>query len=163
MIRTTLVAALLVAFSAQADEGMWTFNNFPSQRVKAKYGFEPTQQWLDHVRLSSARLAAGCSGSFVSPDGLVMTNHHCARSCIDQLSTAKKNYIETGFYAKTLKDEPKCPAVEVNKLLQITDVTDLAREAHRALREQGEAAAARLLPQERPYAVPEPIAARIGC
>lgn len=133
MIRTTLVAALLVAFAAQADEGMWTFNNFPSQKVKAKYGFEPTQQWLDHVRLSSARLAAGCSGSFVSPDGLVMTNHHCARSCIDQLSTAKKNYIETGFYAKTLKDEPKCPAVEVNKLLQITDVTDQVHKATQGL------------------------------
>ena len=64
---------------ALADEGMWTFNNFPTQKVKQKYGFEATQPWLDQVRLSSLRLAQGCSASLVSPNGLVMTNHHCAR------------------------------------------------------------------------------------
>src|SRR3954464_685956 len=115
--------AVLVSSAALAEEGMWTTNNFPSAAVKKKYGFAPTQQWLDHVRLSSARLAAGCSGSFVSADGLVMTNHHCARACIDQLSSAKKDYIANGFFAKTQAEEPKCPAVEVNQLLEISDVT----------------------------------------
>jgi hypothetical protein len=107
-----------------ADEGMWTYNNFPSAKVKEKYGFEPTQEWLDHVRLSSARLAGGCSGSFVSPDGLVLTNHHCAHSCIEQLSTAKKDYVKSGFFAKTLAEEVKCPVIEVNQLTEINDVTD---------------------------------------
>jgi hypothetical protein len=83
MKRLFVIATLLGAAPALADEGMWTYNNFPSAKVKEKYGFEPTQQWLDKVRLSSARLAGGCSASFVSPTGLVMTNHHCARGCIE--------------------------------------------------------------------------------
>ncbi|MRI86672.1 S46 family peptidase [Aggregicoccus sp. 17bor-14] len=103
---------------------MWTYNNFPSQQVKQKYGFEPTQQWLDNVRLSSARLAGGCSASFVSENGLVMTNHHCARGCVEQLSTAKQNYLDNGFYAKTEGEERQCPAMELNRLEKITDVTD---------------------------------------
>ena len=68
--------------SARADEGMWTFNDFPAERVEKAYGFRPDQAWLDHVRLSSLRLARGCSASFVSPHGLVQTNHHCAQGCI---------------------------------------------------------------------------------
>jgi hypothetical protein len=106
--------ALLIAVPAIADEGMWTFNNFPSDAVQKKYGFSPNPQWLDHVRLSSARMAEGCSASFVSPTGLVMTNHHCAHACIEQLSTAKRDYVQTGFYAKTEKDEVKCPDIEIN-------------------------------------------------
>ena len=84
--------------AARADEGMWTFDQFPSEKVKEKYGFAPSREWLDHVRLSSVRLAGGCSGSIVSPFGLVMTNHHCARSCIEQLSTADRDgdVIERG-------------------------------------------------------------------
>ena len=94
-------AALLLAPSfAQADEGMWTFNNFPSAKVSQAYGFSPDQKWLDHVRLSSIRLAQGCSASLVSKSGLVMTNHHCAHSCIEQLSTPERDYVQTGFYAK---------------------------------------------------------------
>jgi hypothetical protein len=121
-----LAALLLVAVglpSTRADEGMWTFNNFPSQKVEQQYGFRPTQAWLDEVRLASARLAQGCSAGFVSPQGLVMTNHHCAHACIEQLSTGERDYVKSGFYARTQPDEPKCPALEVNQLVRIADVT----------------------------------------
>ncbi|QSQ26190.1 S46 family peptidase [Pyxidicoccus parkwayensis] len=129
MKRLFVIATLLGAAPALADEGMWTYNNFPAAKVKEKYGFEPTQEWLDKVRLSSVRLAGGCSASFVSPDGLVMTNHHCARGCIEQLSTAKKDYIANGFYAKTQAEEKQCPAMEINQLESITDVTDTLGKA----------------------------------
>jgi len=123
-------ALLLLAPSlARADEGMWTFNNFPSAKVGQAYGFSPDQAWLDHVRLSSIRLARGCSASLVSKDGLVMTNHHCAHSCIEQLSTAQRDYVQTGFYAKEAKDEVKCPDMEANQLVQITDVTERVKAA----------------------------------
>ena len=88
--------------SAQADEGMWTFDNFPSKTVSAKYGFMPSQEWLDHVRLASLRIAGGCSASFISPQGLVMTNHHCVVDCVEQLSTPKQNFVDDGFVAKTM-------------------------------------------------------------
>jgi hypothetical protein len=114
---------------ARADEGMWTFNNFPADKLKQKYGVSVDQKWLDHVRLSSARLAQGCSASFVSPDGLVMTNHHCAHGCIEQLSTAEKDLVKNGYTAKTAADELKCPEMEVNQLVAITDVTDRVRKA----------------------------------
>ena len=91
-----LLAVLLAAPAVRAEEGMWTFDNFPSARVQKAYGFSPDQAWLDHVRLSSVRLAVGCSGSFVSANGLVMTNHHCARRCIQDLSTPEKDFTPTG-------------------------------------------------------------------
>src|SRR5262245_26099713 len=115
------------------DEGMWLLNDFPSDRLGRLHGFTPTQEWLDHVRMSAARVGAGCSGSFVSPNGLVMTNHHCASRCIEQLSSAKKDFIASGFYAKTEKDEVKCPEMEVNQLLSITDVTDRVNAATKGL------------------------------
>ena len=108
---------------AQADEGMWTFNNVPADRIAASYGFKPDQTWLDRVRLSSLRLAGGCSAAFVSPRGLVQTNHHCARDCIQEISTPEKDFIAAGFYAREDVDEIKCPGVEVNQLVDITDVT----------------------------------------
>src|SRR4051812_4692721 len=127
------LAALLLAaalpFAAHADEGMWTFDNFPSAKVGKKYGFTPDAKWLGEAQLSSVRLAGGCSGSFVSPDGLVMTNHHCAHSCIEQLSTAEKDMVKTGFYAKTNGDEVKCPEIEINNLVSITDVTERITKA----------------------------------
>jgi hypothetical protein len=124
-----LVALLLGARSARADEGMWTFDNFPSAQVKAAYGFSPDKVWLDHVQKSAVRLAGGCSASFVSSGGLVMTNHHCAHRCIEELSTGKKNYINDGFYARTSAEEQKCPTMEVNQLLEISDVTDRIQKA----------------------------------
>ncbi|MFL5318160.1 MAG: S46 family peptidase [Myxococcaceae bacterium] len=129
MKRILIFAAIVAASAASADEGMWLLNNFPSDKVSAKYQFKPTQEWLDHVRLSSARLAGGCSGSFVSANGLVMTNHHCAHSCIEQLSTKQKDFVASGFFAKTEKDEVKCPEIEINQLTDITDVTDTLNKA----------------------------------
>jgi hypothetical protein len=85
--------------TTHADEGMWTFNNFPADKVEKTYGFRPDQAWLDHVRLSSVRLTgtSGCSAAFVSPRGLVQTNHHCARRCIQDLSTPKSDLASAGF------------------------------------------------------------------
>src|SRR4051812_30206411 len=123
MKRLTLSLSLLCAAGVFADEGMWTFNNFPADKFKAKYGYAPTQEWLDHVRLSSVRIAGGCSASVVSPDGLVMTNHHCSHECIEQLSTAQKDFIKTGFFARAAADEVKCPDMEINQLVEISDVT----------------------------------------
>jgi hypothetical protein len=127
-----LLAALGLAAvhtSARADEGMWTFNNFPADRVAKAYGFRPDQAWLDRVRLASVRLAEGCSAAFVSPRGLVQTNHHCAGECIEQLSTAGHNLIAEGFYATTQADERKCPTVEANQLIEITPVTERIKRA----------------------------------
>jgi V8-like Glu-specific endopeptidase len=118
-----LATGLLSILSLFADEGMWTFNNFPSEKVRQAYGFAPTQQWLDEVRLSSVRLAQGCSGSFVSPEGLILTNHHCVSTCIQQLSTPEKDLMAGGFFAATLAEERRCPNFEVNQLIAITDVT----------------------------------------
>ena len=132
-IRTRLAGFVLVALccapKAFADEGMWTFNNFPSDKVKAKYGFAPDKAWLDHVRLGSVRIAGGCSASLVSPDGLVMTNHHCSHMCIEELSTKKRDYVKGGFYAPKLADEPKCPSMEVDQLVAIDDVTKQVQDA----------------------------------
>ncbi len=115
--------AILLAGVATADEGMWLFNAFPVARVKAKYGFAPTKAWLDHVRLSSVRFNNGGSGSFVSPTGLTFTNHHVGSVCIQQLSTGGKDYMKTGYYAKTQAEEAKCPDLELNVLEGIEDVT----------------------------------------
>jgi hypothetical protein len=108
---------------ALADEGMWLYNAFPKETVKAHYGFLPTQQWLDHVRLSSVRFNNGGSGSFVSADGLTFTNHHVGAECIQQLSKAGTDFMKTGFYARTQAEEAKCPDLELNVLTGIEDVT----------------------------------------
>ncbi len=115
---------LALALSVAAEEGMWTFNDFPKAQVKQRYGFEPMQAWLDHVRLASVRFNNGGSGSFISPHGLVMTNHHVGSECIHNLSTAEHDYMQNGFYAPTRTDERKCPDLELNVLLGIEDVTD---------------------------------------
>jgi peptidase S46-like protein len=133
MIALGLLACAAAVAAARADEGMWTFDNFPSGDVKAKYGFAPDKQWLEQVRLASVRLAGGCSGSIVSDNGLVMTNHHCARSCIQQNSTKEKDLMSAGFYAGKPADELKCPEIEVNQLLAITDITDRMNAATKGL------------------------------
>jgi hypothetical protein len=118
-----LTVAVFAASPARADEGMWTFNAFPRDAVKKKYKMEVTDQWLEHVRLSSVRFGNGGSGSFVSPTGLVMTNHHVGADCIHKLAKSDNDLIKNGFYAKTRADEIKCPDLELNVLVDIADVT----------------------------------------
>ena len=111
------------------DEGMWTFDNLPLKLLKDKYGFTPTTEWLDHVRLSSVRFNDGGSGSFVSPNGLVLTNHHVASGQLQKVSTAKKDYLKDGFYAASRAAEMKCPDLELNVLVAMENVTDRLRAA----------------------------------
>ncbi len=107
---------------------MWTFDAPPLDYWEATYGFRPDPAWLEHVRLSTIRLP-GCSSSFVSPDGLVMTNHHCARGCISAVSPPDTNYHETGFVAQSMADEKMCPGVWVDQLRSIDNVTARVRNA----------------------------------
>ncbi|HEY9134084.1 MAG TPA: S46 family peptidase, partial [Dyella sp.] len=128
---TGLIASVTAfcAATAMADEGMWTLDRLPVQQMQQHYGFTPTQAWVDRIRRATVRLAEGCSGSFVSANGLVMTNHHCANGCLSQLSGQGKNYMADGYAAKTREDEPKCPEVELNQLDTITDVTSQVNAA----------------------------------
>ena len=118
-----LIFLLSQAVLCPADEGMWLYNAFPKDKVKAKYGFEPSQEWLDHVRLGSVRFNNGGSGSFVSPDGLTFTNHHVGAVCVQQLSSHGHDYLKEGFYAKSQAEEARCPDLELNQLVGIEDVT----------------------------------------
>lgn len=119
-----LAAASLVAVSAAvADEGMWTFDAFPSAKVKQQYGWAPDAKWLERVRKASVRLEDGCSGAVVSKDGLVMTNHHCVSDCTAALSSPGHDYADDGFYAFARKDEKICPGAEASILQSSTDVT----------------------------------------
>src|SRR5271169_6860458 len=124
-----ILVPVLLAPLALADEGMWLYNAFPKDRVQKQYGFLPTQEWLDHLRLSSVRFNNGGSGSFVSADGLAFTNHHVGADCIEKLGTAGADYMKTGFYAKTQADEAKCPDLELNVLVGIDDVTPKVKAA----------------------------------
>jgi hypothetical protein len=138
MKKKLLLGSALIGFSlfAYADEGMWTLNNLPKEALVKKYKFTPEEKWVQHVQLSSARLAGGCSGSFVSANGLVMTNHHCVHDCVADLSTKDKDFVASGFYAKTEAEEVKCPGVEVNKLIEITDVTERINKTTAGLSDQ---------------------------
>jgi len=123
-----LTAALALALAAtapvtRAAEGMWTLDNLPLADMKKAYGFSPDQAWVDKVMRASARLAGGCSASFVSKDGLVLTNHHCVEECLSELSTPEKDLRHLGFLAPRREDERVCPGMELNRLEQITDVT----------------------------------------
>jgi hypothetical protein len=106
-----------------ADEGMWTFDNPPVKQLQEKYHFTPTKEWLDHVRLSCVRLNDGGSGSFVSPHGLLLTNHHVARGQLQKNSTAEHDYVKNGFFAATPEEEMKSPDIEVNVLVSMENIT----------------------------------------
>src|SRR5256885_10759142 len=98
-----LVSIVLIVFAAPllADEGMWLFNRPPRALLKQRYGFEPTQAWLDHLQKASVRFNSGGSGSFVGPEGVILTNHHVGLDCLAKISTAKHHYLPTGYHAKT--------------------------------------------------------------
>ncbi len=106
------------------DEGMYLFNDLPKEMLKTRHDFEPTQEWADHLRLSSVRFNSGGSGSFISSDGLVLTNHHVASDTLHKLSTPERNLIDDGFLAKSTDQELKTPDLELNQLVSIEDVTD---------------------------------------
>lgn len=112
-----------------SDEGMWLFNNPPRQLLKEKYGFEPTDEWLVHLQQSSVRFNSGGSGSFVSEDGLVMSNHHVGADALQKMSDEKHNYLREGFYARTYEEEKPCHDLELNVLVSIEDVTERVNSA----------------------------------
>src|SRR5881396_3046397 len=117
------VFAVVLNTSALADEGMWLFNAPPLKQLKEKYQFEPTSQWLEHLQKASVRFNSGGSGSFVSANGLVITNHHVGADCLQKFGDEQHNYLRDGFYAKTQTEEKKCVDLELNVLMSIEDVT----------------------------------------
>ena len=127
----TLFKQLVIAFiimsvnvPANADEGMWPYNDVPYQLLKDKYGFEPTSAWLEHIQKSSVRFNSGGSGSFISENGLIISNHHVGADALQKFSDAKHNYYRDGFYARSQKEEKRCLDLELNVLMSIEDVTD---------------------------------------
>src|SRR5205809_4685243 len=120
------VAALSPAL---ADEGMWLFNNPPLKQLKEKYHFEPTPQWLEHLQKSSVRFNSGGSGSFVSSNGLAITNHHVGLDTLQKLSNEKNNYVRDGFHARTQAEEPRATDLELNVLISIEDITPRVQAA----------------------------------
>ncbi len=135
--------AWLSVSASKADEGMWTFDNPPFDQLKERYNFVPTAQWLDHLRLSSIRFNDGGSGSFISPHGLALTNHHVAFGQLQKVSTPQKDYVKDGFYARTEAEELKCPDLELNILFSMEDVTNRVESAAKTHPNNAEALRAR--------------------
>jgi V8-like Glu-specific endopeptidase len=121
--------------AASADEGMWTFDNFPSALVGERYGVEVDEAWLERTRLGTVRLA-GCTASFVSPTGLILTNHHCVASCLAQNSTRESSLLDTGFVARTRESELRCSTQIADVLERLENVTAKVQEATRGLAER---------------------------
>ncbi|RPI10688.1 MAG: S46 family peptidase, partial [Acidobacteriales bacterium] len=126
--RALILFVLLSAVALRADDGIWLFNRFPSDAVKQEYGFQVTGQFLDKLRLGSVKFVGVASGSFVSPNGLLFTNHHVASECIQQLSSKGNDYMGNGYIAASEAEEKKCPNLEANVLMSIVDVTSRVRE-----------------------------------
>ncbi len=124
---TIHLLVVLTCIIALADERMWIFVHSPSKKLKELYVFTPEKEWLDHVRLASIRFNNGGSGSFVSPHGLVMTNHHVAIGQVQKISTEKNDYVTNGFFARSKADEYKCPDLELNVLFAMEEVTKQVR------------------------------------
>src|SRR5262245_60864478 len=140
------VAALGVLFmtpSARPGEGMWLFSNPPAKLLKEKHNFERDKAWYDHVMKSSVRFNSGGSGSFVSPDGLVMTNHHVGADALQKMSDEKNNYLRDGFHARTNPEEKKCLDLELNVLQENIDETEQVTAAVKPDMSPAEAFAAR--------------------
>src|SRR5947207_6638671 len=137
-----LIVSVACLSTALADEGMWLFNNPPLKQLKDDYHFEPTPQWLEHLQKSSVRFNSGGSGSFVSSNGLDITNHHVGLDTLQKFSSEKNNYVRDGFYAKSQKDEIKANDLELNVLMSSEDVTQRVTSAVRADMTPDEARAA---------------------
>ena len=126
---TGLIAAIVATgtvfstSSSMPDEGMWPFDGLPLKQLKEKYDFEPTKDWLDHVRLGSVRFDTGGAGSFVSANGLVMTNHHVALSTIQKVSTQEKDWVKDGFSSRLYGSDLKSKGLKLRQLIEIKDVT----------------------------------------
>ncbi len=147
-LRKSLCVLILVAFAAQAvpvfaDEGMWPFNNVPRAEIQRKYKFKITDDWLRKVQLASVRFNNGGSGSFVSPNGLVLTNYHIVEDIVGELSTAQKDYAKEGFVAHSHSDELKAAGLELNVLESIEDVTERVQGSVNANMSAADANAAR--------------------
>ena len=141
LLRRSLFLATAMSLpmsAARANEGMWTFDAFPAAKLKAEEGWAPDQAWLDRARLSSVRLTGGCSASFVSATGLILTNQHCVAECLSDLSTPGNDMLKSGIVTATLNDEKKCPGQQAEVLTAIRDVTPQVKAAIGTL--QGEAA-----------------------
>ncbi len=124
-----ITIASLLPLAASADEGMWTIDNFPADTVAEKYGVEIDDDWLRAAQLATTRLENGCTGSFASPNGLILTNNHCVWSCIRNLSSDERNLSNEGFFAEKQQDELQCPGQQVSVLLDFDEVTDEVAEA----------------------------------
>ncbi|WP_292071503.1 S46 family peptidase [Brevundimonas sp. UBA7534] len=135
LLASTAVLAAAAASSASAEEGMWTFDNFPIARANQALGTNIDQAFLDRVRLSSVKFG-GCSAGVVSGQGLVMTNNHCVATCVANLSTPQVNYAETGFTPKSREEELKCPGASAEILTDISDVTERMKKAGEGLEGQ---------------------------
>ena len=138
-----LLASQTLSLTALADEGMWPINNVPKAEIKRKYGFEVTDAWLKKVQMSAVRFNNGGSGSFVSPDGLVLTNYHIVEDFVGELSTPQKDYAKEGFVARTRTEELKIPSLELNVLMSVEDVTDKVNASIKADMAAADAFAAR--------------------
>ncbi len=129
LIGLLMFFAVSTGSSLQADEGMWLFNNLPAEYLKSKYGFEATPEWTEHLMKSSVRFNVGGSASFISSNGLVLTNHHVGSDTLFKISNKEHNYLKDGFLAKSFSDEIKAPDLELNQLITIEDVTDAVKAA----------------------------------
>ena len=137
-----LLAFALASASLRAEEGMWTFDNLPTKKLQTTYGWAPDQAWLDHVRLSVLRFPGG-SGSFVSKDGLVLTNEHVGRGWIQRVSSKEADYVKNGFAAATREQEIKVPGLELMTLMTMDNITDRLAKAVKAGASEKEAHKAR--------------------